>query len=93
VRCWSGQNVHIRWSRQLGARTESEATMHRPLADQHGYRGIEYSVWQTSQETWNWGYYPKVERGLAKRGQVQGDKGTALIAVKAAIDEFLGPRS
>jgi hypothetical protein len=67
--------------------------MHRPLADIHGYRGIEYSVWQTSPGEWDWGYYPKVERGVAKRGRAQGDDKAALAAVKVAIDEFLGPRS
>jgi hypothetical protein len=64
---------------------------HRPIADIHGYRGVEYGVSETRPGEWKWKYYPKIEHGTDKGGTVKGDRDTAVAAVKAAIDEWLGP--
>jgi len=61
---------------------------HKPLADIHSYRGVEYSVHEKAPGEWEWKYYPKVEDGDAKGGTVKGDRDAALKAVKAAIDEW-----
>jgi hypothetical protein len=65
----------------------------KQLADVHGYRGVEYSVFETAPGEWKWKYYPKLERGDAKGGIAKGGRDTAIAAVKAAIDEWLGPRA
>ena len=67
--------------------------MTRQLADVTGYRGIEFDVHDEGQGVWQWAYYPKVGGGVAKRGQVKGNRETAIAACKAAIDEWLGPKS
>jgi hypothetical protein len=66
---------------------------HKPLADVHGYRGIEYGVLEAKPGEWEWSYHPKLERGPAKRGQVRGTRETAIAACEAAIDEWLGPKN
>jgi hypothetical protein len=66
---------------------------HRPLADDHGYRGIEYGVFENNPGDWLWAYYPKVGCGVKTQGSVKGDLRTAVAACKAAIDAWLGARS
>jgi hypothetical protein len=64
---------------------------HRPLADIHGYRGIEYGTHEGGPGEWVWTYYPKAEVGPKAQGKVKGDKAAAVKACKAAIDAWLGP--
>ena len=63
---------------------------HRPLADDHGYRGIEYGVFQRDLGDWQWAFYPKVPCGVKTQGSVRGNQSTAVAACKAAIDAWLG---
>ena len=65
---------------------------HRPLADIHGHRGVEYSVHEVSPGEWQWTYYPKVGTGVKTHGTVKGDHAAAVAACKAAIDAWLGPK-
>jgi hypothetical protein len=64
---------------------------HRPLADIHGYRGVEYAVWELSPGDWQWTYYPKAEVGVKAEGSAKGDREIARAACTAAIDAWLGP--
>jgi hypothetical protein len=67
--------------------------IHRPIADVHGYRGIEYSINEEKAGEWEWKYYPKVGEGVATGGRVKGTRETAVAACKAAIDQWLGPKN
>jgi hypothetical protein len=67
-------------------------TMNRPLADVHGYRGVEYGVHDEGNGEWQWAYYPKAGTGPAERGKANGTRETAMTACKAAIDRWLGPK-
>jgi hypothetical protein len=66
---------------------------YRPLSDIHGYRGVEYSVFETKPGEWQWKYYPKVEQGNAKGGITKGSREAAILAMRAAVDQWLGPVS
>jgi hypothetical protein len=61
------------------------------IGDTKPHRGIEFGVHDNGDGTWKWAYYPKIGHGEAKRGHVKGDRGAAIAAAKAAIDEWLGP--
>jgi hypothetical protein len=63
---------------------------HRSLADIHGYRGVEYGVFERSPGDWQWTYYPKVGTGMKTQGSAKGDREAAVAACKAAIDAWLG---
>jgi len=43
--------------------------MNRPLADKHGYRGIEFRVDEVGQGEWEWAYYARAERALLTAGE------------------------
>ena len=64
---------------------------HRPIADTHGYRGVEYDVFERSPDDWEWTYYPKPEIGPKAQGSSKGNRDAAVAACKAAIDAWLGP--
>ena len=67
--------------------------MNKPLADKHGYRGIEFGVHRAGQNDWRWAYYPTAGTVVAERGKVKGTRQTAVEACKAAIDKWLGPQT
>lgn len=66
--------------------------MHRPLAELLGHRGVEYSVVETGPGEWDWLFYPKLGRGIVTEGHSNGERADAVVAVKAAIDQWLGPK-
>jgi len=66
--------------------------MHRPLARLFGYRGLEYSLVETTPGEWDWSYYPKLGRGIVAGGHANGERADAVVSVKAAIDQWLGPK-
>lgn len=64
---------------------------YKPLVDVHGYRGVEYGVFERNPGDWQWAYYPKVGVGVKTQGSVKGDQRAAVRACWAAIDDWLGP--
>ena len=66
--------------------------MHPPLAKLSGYRGVEYCLVETNPGEWDWLYYPKLGRGVVTRGHSNGERSDAVVAVKGAIDQWLGPK-
>ena len=65
--------------------------MNRPLADKHGYRGVEYALYETKAGEWEWACSPKVGQAIKTSGTAKGDKEAARAACYAAIDAWLGP--
>jgi hypothetical protein len=65
---------------------------YRPAAETHGYRGVEYGVFERAPGDWEWTYHPKMwSSGEITRGSAKGDREAAIAACKAAIDAWLGP--
>ena len=62
------------------------------IGDTQPHRGIEFGIHDEGNGIWFWAYYPKIGEGVAMRGQVTGNRETAIAACKAAIDEWLGPK-
>jgi hypothetical protein len=60
------------------------------IGDTIPHRGIEFGIHDNGDGTWKWAYYPKIGEGIATRGQVTGNRTTAIAACKAAIDEWHG---
>lgn len=50
----------------VGGISREDFAMSRPVADVHGYRGIEFGVDEDGSGEWQWAYYPKVGTGLAE---------------------------
>jgi hypothetical protein len=67
--------------------------MNQPVADKYGYRGIEYDVDEEASEIWQWNYYSKVDHGPKGTGTIKGTREEAIAACKAAIDQWLGPKT
>jgi hypothetical protein len=63
------------------------------IGDTQPHRGIEFGVYDNGNGISDWAYYPKIGVGVARRGQVKGNREAAIIACKAAIDEWLGPKN
>ena len=63
------------------------------IGDTQPHRGIEFGIYDEGNGIWFWAYYPKIGEGVAMRGQVTGNRETAITACKAAIDEWLGPKN
>lgn len=66
--------------------------MTQMIGDTQPHRGIAFGVDDEGNGSWNWAYYPKIGEGIATRGQVTGNRETAIATCKAAIDEWLGPQ-
>jgi hypothetical protein len=62
------------------------------IGDTQPHREIAFGVFDEGNGVWDWAYYPKIREGVATRGQVKGNRETAIAACKAAIDEWLGPK-
>jgi hypothetical protein len=63
------------------------------IGDTLPYRGIEFGVQDEGQGVWSWTCYPEIGAGITKLGQLKGTRETAIVACKAAIDEWLGPET
>ena len=63
------------------------------LKNEHGYKGVAYSLTDLGGGRWNWAFYPKKDDGPAHRGEAVGTREDAEIACMSAINSWLRQRS
>ena len=67
--------------------------MPKPLAERHGYKGVEYGVQPDGPNRWKWAIYPKIGSGIrVKRGKASTEN-EAVAASKATIEQALQRRA
>jgi hypothetical protein len=59
------------------------------LKNEHGYKGVAYSLTDLGNERWNWAFYPRKGDGPAHRGEAVGTREHAEIACMSAINNWL----